>query len=391
MENTIRLAYLTVMRMPTEMANGLQVMKTCSAITSAGIDLTLFNGTRYQITRSLKDVDPFTFYDLDNKFELKRVPYLDTQPLANYIGPLIRPARILSNALFPLAAELYIRRWKPSIVYTRHWLAARWLSKRGIPTAFELHEANTTHFSSRAVESVAKMTHTPSLKFVATISHGLKSSVVEAGGLSEKIYVVPDAVDLSNYNSASDRKTIRANLGIIENKPVAVYTGGAAPGKGVEVLLNAARLEPGVEFYVVGVSSQNLERIVTTTPVPSNVNIVKRVDASKAAQYQLAADMLLLPQESLQSQSPLKLYEYIAAGQPIIATNLEPIREVLEHEKSALLATPSSHESFAEQINKLKSNPDMGRTLAANAQQRIGNWSWERRGEQIADLVRASL
>jgi len=377
------------MRMPTEMASGLQIMKTCSALQSSGIEVTLFNGTRFQTNPEMRRIDPFEYYDIRTTFQIRNVWFLDTQAVAKYLGPLLRPTRIVSNLLFPLTARLAMRKWRPSAVYTRQWLAARHLVSRNIPTIFEMHEADTPHFSKRAVTVVAKLTHSPALRSVVTISNGLKETLVESGAIANKVHVMPDAVDLANYATSVDSQTLRNQLGIAAGAFAAIYTGGAAPGKGVETIVEAAPLMPDVQFYIVGGQSHDLERITANTKPPSNLTFIPKVSPSVAARYQQASDVLLLPQISDQSQSPLKLYEYIAAGRPIVSTDIPPIREVLTHSRTALLAAPGSSEAFARQIKTIQENPELGNELTSAASSQLGDWSWERRGEKIAELIRA--
>ena len=99
------------------------------------------------------------------------------------------------------------------------------------------------------------------------------------------------------------------------------------------------------------------------------VTFVNHIPPSEVKIYQISAKILVLPQTDIHGQSPLKLFEYIASKKPIIATNLNPIKEILEDEFSALLFNPGDFSQLAKYISKLLDDDGLRNYLSENASQ----------------------
>jgi glycosyltransferase involved in cell wall biosynthesis len=84
--------------------------------------------------------------------------------------------------------------------------------------------------------------------------------------------------------------------------------------------------------------------------------------------------------------SPLKLFEYMAAGRPIVASDLPAITEVLRHEKNALLVAPGDPAALAAAVRRLLNDRALADRLAQAALVDAGEYSWDRRGERLEAL-----
>ncbi len=112
-------------------------------------------------------------------------------------------------------------------------------------------------------------------------------------------------------------------------------------------------------------------------------------------QWLFAADVLAMPYaESLETatgedtsgwMSPLKMFEYMAAGRPIVASDLPALREVLRHESNALLAAPGRADSLKEQINRLLADEALAERLSCQARADAEGYTWEKRAETILE------
>ena len=90
---------------------------------------------------------------------------------------------------------------------------------------------------------------------------------------------------------------------------------------------------------------------------------------------------------SREHTSPLKLFEYMAAGRPIVASDLPSLREVLRHGDNAWLVQPDDPAALAQGIQHLLAEPALAARLAAQAQEEVQAYTWEQRAERILSFV----
>jgi len=102
------------------------------------------------------------------------------------------------------------------------------------------------------------------------------------------------------------------------------------------------------------------------------------------------ADVLTLPNPasaiSSTFTSPLKLFEYMASGRPIVASDLPALREVLRDGENALLVEPGSPQALTAGILRIKHDAALGRRLAAQAMVDAGQFTWARRAGRLEAL-----
>jgi glycosyltransferase involved in cell wall biosynthesis len=115
------------------------------------------------------------------------------------------------------------------------------------------------------------------------------------------------------------------------------------------------------------------------------------VPPADVAPYLKAADVLVLPNTatlvSRTYTSPLKLFEYMAAGRPIIASDLPAFREVLRDEENALLVPPENPEALASAAVRLIRDPELSERLARRAFDDVEAYSWAKRAERLEPVL----
>ena len=86
--------------------------------------------------------------------------------------------------------------------------------------------------------------------------------------------------------------------------------------------------------------------------------------------------------------SPLKVFEYMASGKPIICSNIEVLREVLEHRRNCILCDPENINEWIDAIKLLGSNQDLAKLLSSNAMNDLkSKYSWKKRATSISDII----
>jgi glycosyltransferase involved in cell wall biosynthesis len=393
----MKIVYIANMRMPTERAHGLQIMRMCEAFARLGAQVTLLYPFRFQSNPKLRGQDIFEFFGIQRPFEIRRVPHLDLLPLEAYFGrALLRPFYIFTNSLFSLMAARQANRLKADIYYTREWMVAWWLVRRGCPTVLEIHQTEGFAFSPRAQQIITKLSYASELQLIVVISNGLKLDLIKAGVPERKILVLPDAVNMHAYEKPLAKSEARTQIGLPQNVALIVYTGSFLRGRGVHILADSSRyLLYEALIVLVGGNPQEqheLEQYIRSHKI-ERVVIWGHLSPKLIPIFQQSADVLALPQLPIDAQhvkhsSPLKLFEYMASRRPIVASDLPSLREVLEHERNALLVPPGDPKALAQAIQRLLDDPELGQRLANAAFERVKEWTWERRAQKILEALK---
>jgi glycosyltransferase involved in cell wall biosynthesis len=83
----------------------------------------------------------------------------------------------------------------------------------------------------------------------------------------------------------------------------------------------------------------------------------------------------------------MKLFEYMATGIPMIASDLPVLHEVVEDEKEVLFVPPDDPQALTKAMRRLLENPDVAQRIGRNALLRVKEFTWERRAKRIYDFI----
>ena len=174
-----------------------------------------------------------------------------------------------------------------------------------------------------------------------------------------------------------------------------VYTGRLNHKKGLDVVIEAARRLPDHAFILVGSAGDGpIEALARPL---ANVRIVPWQTPEALAQYLAAATVLLIPPSSKpltvfgSTVLPLKVFNYLAAGRPIVAGDTPDLREVLRHDENAWLCRPDCPEALVEAIRTVTSDARLADRLAATALADSREYTWTRRADRIAAIITERL
>jgi len=206
---------------------------------------------------------------------------------------------------------------------------------------------------------------------------------------------VHQGVDLEQYESLRvSKKEARLKLGLPVAARSVVYTGKLYWGyREIDLLIEAARhFAPGIELTLVGGRAEQARKYSEYVKEQGlrNVRIVGFVPPAQVQWYQMAADVLVsyYPKglELNRYRSPGKLFEYMAAGQPIVAADYDSLREVID-ESTAVFVEPDQPEKLAAAIKDLFDDERKMQALGTAALQRVEHYTWERRAQKIAEFM----
>ncbi len=386
----MRILYLADVRFPLERANGIQTFETCHALASRGHEVTL--AVRPDTARPMRD--PFAFYGQPalSSFRIVRAP--------------VPSASLQRAAYLAFAAQLALRT-RPDVVFTRDLGVAAALVRLPRPArpplVYESH--GFAPVVSRTLPQLVAGAPAPSTAKIArlerrerrvwehadgyvTITGALASELAERYGSRDRLTIAADGVRLHG-----DRQYTPKPFG---RPPIVAYAGHLYPWKGVDVLVDALARLDGVRGLIVGghPSERDAARVahrVAACALGHRVTMIGMVPPGEVAAHLAGADVLALPNTATaisdRYTSPLKLFEYMAAGRPIVVSDLAAIREVVRHRESAWLVPPGDADALAEGIRQVLGDELLAHSLAARAWADAAEYSWARRAERLEALL----
>lgn len=311
-----------------------------------------------------------------------------------------------------LAEKLYpiLNAEKPSFIYQRYgrnnYTGVLLANKLNIPCVMEYNGSElwmadnwgrTIRYRKIAEEIELAVFHAADL--IVGNAKALKDELVERGIQPDKIIIVPNGVDADKYTPQNSGADVRKAYGIAEDDIVVTFVGTFGPWHGASVLAQAAakivKMNPRVKFMFVGNGGgiHPVRNIINKSGVEKNAIYTGVVKQNITPYYLAASDILVSPQipnpdGSPFFGSPTKLFEYMASGKAIVASNLDQMGQILAHEETALLTTPGSAEEVADCIIRLADDANLRKTLGQNAREEVvKKYTWNIHVQKILDAL----
>jgi glycosyltransferase involved in cell wall biosynthesis len=378
-------------RMPSPRAQSLQVAQSAGAFARAGIATTLLHPLRTSSTELPAGVDLWDYYGLPKGRRptaeaLRCIDWIDRVPRAlQYV-----PARLQESSFSKSAALRVLGGHPDAAVLSREAECALALvSKRRAGVFLELHRVPGGRLRRRWTLAACK-----GAAGVIAISGGVRDGLVGLGVDASRIVVEHDGFEPARFADLPSKSEARERLKLPHDAPLCVYTGGLLEWKGVELLVEAARELPDVYFAIAGGMPVDIARLRMLAGGLANLRIDGFQPPELVPLYLAAADLGVVPNRSKPAlsarfTSPLKVFEAMAVGLPLVASNLPALRELLHHGEDAWLVEPDDPKSLAQGIRTLLGDEELrtrlGKTLAARASEH----SWDARAARIRAWIDA--
>ncbi len=389
----MNLIYIANARLPTEKAHGFQIVTMCQEY--AALDMPVELITPYRVNAIATPLAEF--YGLKRQLFRHRV-------LPGFDAFALFPPRWHGVAYWVNYLVFFIGLLFTKLPTTETWIITRelplvWLlKKRGYRVAYECHDG-------LGAKSGAKRFLMKSAVRVIATNIFIKQSLVQHGVDEQKIIVAPNGVSLETFGITTERATALAEVPletslkeqILSGLPVLVYTGSfttKGEDKGLDDILKALPLlRTKVHFIAVGGSERDrsyYHERVHEAGLDDRVTLVTRVDQVVLALFQRVAHALLMPfprrAHYEYHMSPLKTFEYMASGRPIIASELPSIQAILPP-TAAFFVPPDSPAELAKTIDNVLAHPEEGEKRAHEARKLVENFSWTARARHILNAL----
>lgn len=372
-----KLLYLSNLRLPTEKAYGIQIAKMCEAFVSEGLSVTLV----YPFRKNNIKENIFSYYSVKENFKIKKIWVPDFYWPRKLDGVAVGIKSFISAVILSFYA-LFV---KADIIYSRDEMPLYFLSFFKSNLVFEAHR-----FSSKR-KFFYRRFNKKGVKIVA-ISKAIKTDLVSLGYDPDKILIAHDGVDLEEFNIDISKEEARKKVGLPLDRRIVMYTGHLFKWKGADVLLEVARFAGNIRigqslFVFVGGMEYDIKKFREKSKGAENVLILGHRSHKEIPIFLKAADILVLPNSSKEEisskyTSPLKLFEYMASGRPILASDILSIRAVLDDNNSYLFKADDP-ESMAKVLGLAIKNEEDAKIKANIALDKVKSFTWQKRANKI--------
>jgi glycosyltransferase involved in cell wall biosynthesis len=349
----VKILYVSLSYLPSRRASSVQVMRMCNAFAQHGHEVTLL--AKRQDEQTTEGLSVHEFYGVPRSFELEL---------------LARPKRRGGGLVYALevARRVLAQRRRVDLVYCRDLIGAEIASELGLPVAFEAHGVPLERWQRAIWRRILV-----SRKFVGLVA--ISKALV---GVLRDVDLLPHDRPIVVAHSAADRigeSTPRATVG---SPPRIGYVGNLYRGRGIELVIELARAMPDRTFELVGGTDADLSRL-RESGLPLNLVLHGFVAPARLATLYRQFDVLLMPYPRTEIRgasnkidtsaycSPMKMFEYMASGVPMISSDLPVLQEVLGHERNALIARADDPLAWGAAIDRLVTDRGLRVRLANQA------------------------
>lgn len=370
----MKIAYVAKSNIPSTSANSIHVMKISECFEELADSFELIVP---EVQDKRRDQEIFNFYGIENRFPISRIKKKDWKGWYNYY--------------FALGAVRRILKTKCDAVITRDPLVAfLCVVIFHIHTVLDLH-GELAHICGRSYRMIKYdfFRRSKYLKFVMITDSLVKYYERKYALDPALVTVLPDGCTLKNFVPYADRPLLE------EEVMKLAYAGSFGVGRGYEMIQELAEYDKKNKYTIYGGTSKDAEKI-TGKEQPENIEFRGFIANAEIPGELCRQDILLLPYQNTliakgedtgKVMSPLKLFEYMASGRVIIASDLPVLREVVD-ESNCYFANPENVNDWVEKIKYISEHREEAKEKACKAAQDVKQYTWHQRAEKMLELVK---
>lgn len=374
----MKIVCISASQVPSNTANSIQTMKAAHALARLGHDVTLIVPIVEEVSSANREWAALSrYYGLSKQFNIEWLP-------------------TISRKLFALSAVRRANSLKPALIYVWPLQAAMIGLLHNLPTILEMHDLPSGRVGPLYYSYFRDLA---GHKRITVVTKALKKSLDEGYGNvfpAKDVVLAPNGVELERFADLPNPVTARRHLGLIE-APTIACAGHLYEGRGMDLFLKLAKRMKDARFLWAGGRPEDVDywKTQAITQGATNVLFTGFVLNEQLPLYQAAADILLMPYSkqigvssgmgnSAAISSPMKMFEYLATGRAIIASDLPVFHEVL-NDKNAIFCTPDKVIDWEGALRGLLDNPKRAEQLGIQAREDAKNYSWTERARRILD------
>jgi hypothetical protein len=365
----MKIHYLATSNVPSRTANALQIVKMCESISKLGHSISLLTPNLKTQNMSLKK-----YYDLKHNFELIKIGKLKE----NIIG--------LNNILIPLDLVLKSLILGCDLIITRNSFISLILIILRKKHILELHD--DLNVSGNLISKIFKLfnlLNSSSINKVIFISLNLKKFITTKYNYKNKNFeILHDATEIKN----DDIKVFngeKLNIG---------YFGSIYKSRGINLILDLARLDKKNNYYIYGGTKNDMEKLINRNRL-KNLVLKSQIPYAMVKKEIIKMDVLLMPYTKkttisgdhgniIKFMSPMKMFDYLGAAKIILSADIPVLREILiPNYNSILIKNFMNVKNWKLNIDKIINNKNKFLIMRKNALKTAKQNNWNLRAKNM--------
>lgn len=383
----LNILYIAESNIPSNTANSFHVISMCEGFAKDGDNITLVTPDYNNLYPENLNQHIIQHYGLKFMFNIKFIPI---KKFARGIFFTINVIKIVMSNKFDLIISRSIT---PSTILGI-------LRKKII---LEIHAPPKGIKQKLLIYILSKLNN---LIALVVITNSLKKIIIKSKNLSKiinKIKVVPDAVDIDKFSlNTTNIKSIKSLYNIDSENFCVGYVGHLYSGRGLDLIFAIAKIMTEINFIVVGGDELRVKELKSYSKKEGieNVYFLGFINHSNLPEVYTVFDIVLMPYQNdtrdrggnitTKWMSPMKMFEYMASRKPIIASDLNVLKEILS-EDECLFCDPDNHMDWIKKIQILKANSILRKKLQINAYNKVRNHTWHKRVVTMKGFIFNSL
>ncbi len=360
--------YISEISLPSKTASPIQIFKMCDAFSLMNYSVSLFTFSNKLSPSILKKN-----YNIKKKINI--ISYKKNKKEINFFHRI----------LFSIFVVKYLKEKKNLVIYGRSLLTSILLSFIKIQNFVEIHQ-EPKGFTLILFNLKKLFFGTKYQKFIF-----IHKNLIPYFSVGKNDYIIKDdAVNLNDFKIKRKAKI----------KDECLYTGGLYPGKGLEIISKIAFKNPKVKFTVYGDKSKANYNIISR--IPRNVILKDFIPYNKIPEILKQFKIILMPysekvmvnakNSDVSSYiSPLKLFEYLASGNIIIASKMSAYAHILKNNFNAFLVDKNNIDEWSKKINFVLKEKIIIKKIKKNAQLTVKKFTWDKRAKEIIKFINKNV
>lgn len=268
----------------------------------------------------------------------------------------------------------------------------------GIPAILEVNYTSFMPLYRRRTRALKPLAHFIDRKILnqsdglVVVSTYLKQHLLNLGIKESKIIVSTNAANPKKFNPSIDSTPIKKQYELTGKKVIG-FVGGFYPWHGLEILVDCfieiiGKYQDVLLFLIGdGPLKQRIETKIKESGLEKYVRFTGSINHNNLPDYIAAFDIAVMP-DSNEYGSPMKIYEYMAMGKPVIAPCLGPLEDGINDGKEGILFKQNDKKALINAITKLLTCDGYRNEMGQNAIKKVlSNHTWEINAQDILNLM----